>query len=309
MATLQNKNGAKPNCDDATLLEHIADLESQLQQAKAGLSSNGGRSHHVFWQTSSPTSAISPLAPALHHLLLLSDSALPLGSFAYSSGLESYLAHHKSLVPNCSQIALFHRFIQLSIGSIASSNMPYLLSSFRNPARLRQLDNDIDASTPCTVARRASVAQGRALLNIWEKAFVSSKLPEREECLTAIAILNAFAREIKFAASGNGANTINGHFAPLWGIMSLSLGLDIQQSAYLFIFNHAKALLSAAVRAAVMGPYQAQKELAGESLQQLIRRSLDKVWLIQPEDAGQEVPPMDLWIGRHELLYSRIFNS
>jgi urease accessory protein len=27
------------------------------------------------------------------------------------------------------------------------------------------------------------------------------------------------------------------------------------------------------------------------------------------EDAGLSVPVMDLWVGRHEVLYSRIFNS
>ena len=35
----------------------------------------------------------------------------------------------------------------------------------------RTLDNDFDASTPCTVARRASIAQGRALLTVWERSF------------------------------------------------------------------------------------------------------------------------------------------
>jgi len=32
-------------------------------------------------------------------------------------------------------------------------------------------------------------------------------------------------------------------------------------------------------------------------------------WETEPEDAGQVVPVLDLWVGRHELLYSRIFNS
>jgi urease accessory protein UreF len=35
----------------------------------------------------------------------------------------------------------------------------------------------------------------------------------------------------------------------------------------------------------------------------------DDGWFLQPEDAGQVVPALDLWLGRHELLYSRIFNS
>lgn len=41
---------------------------------------------------------------ALHTLLLLADSALPLGSFAFSSGLESFLAHHRPAATSTSQV-------------------------------------------------------------------------------------------------------------------------------------------------------------------------------------------------------------
>lgn len=110
------------------------------------------------------------LDPA-HALLLLSDSALPLGSFAYSSGLESYLAHHKPLPASTTPIASFHRFLKLSIASVASTSLPYLLAAYRHPEKLQTLDNDLDASTPCVVAQRVSLAQGRALLGVWERAF------------------------------------------------------------------------------------------------------------------------------------------
>ena len=83
----------------------------------------------------------------------------------------------------------------------------------------------------------------------------------------------------------------------------------MEQSAYVFFFNHAKAILSAAVRASVVGPYQAQAVLASNWLQREINEVLEKNWAVPVEEAGQSVPLMDLWIGRHELLYSRIFNS
>ena len=247
------------------------------------------------------------LAPSTHILLLLSDSALPLGSFAYSSGLESFLAHHRHLPQGYSKTSLFHNFLRLSVESVAHSNVPYLLASFRDPSALQRLDNDLDASTPCTVARRASLAQGRALLTVWEKAFATSPSPYAE-CLAGRAAVEQFARDLKVAALSTVA-TISGHFAPLWGVICLSLGLQIQQAAYLFLFNHSKAILSAAVRASIIGPYQSQNVLAGQELQELLRHNLERVWQIVPEDAGQVVPTMDLWIGRHELLYSRIFNS
>lgn len=75
------------------------------------------------------------------------------------------------------------------------------------------------------------------------------------------------------------------------------------------MLNHVKALVSAAVRRGMFGPYQAQKILASgrtrDVIQAVIRREWDTPW----EEAGQSVPVMDLWVGRHEMLYSRIFNS
>lgn len=75
------------------------------------------------------------------------------------------------------------------------------------------------------------------------------------------------------------------------------------------MLSHVKALVSAAVRAGVFGPYQAQRLLASDQVQRLIDAVVDSEWDTAVADAGQRVPVMDLWVGRHELLYSRIFNS
>ena len=87
------------------------------------------------------------------------------------------------------------------------------------------------------------------------------------------------------------------------------MGLSLEQTAYVFLLSHVKALVSAAVRASMFGPYQAQKVLGGEPVQRLITAMMEREWHTPFEEAGQSVPVMDLWIGRHEVLYSRIFNS
>ncbi|KAK4938995.1 hypothetical protein LTR10_020654 [Elasticomyces elasticus] len=297
------------NASDAgALRQRVSDLEAELQTSKAllriaeGKFSNGTGSAFQL-------SISLPLGPSVHNLMLLSDSALPLGSFAFSSGLESFLAHHKPLPAGQTILSLFHKFLKLSIQSVAYTNVPYVLAGFRDPLELMDLDNDLDASTPCTVARRASIAQGRALLSIWEKAFASSAKSRLEEDSETVIVVDTFAKDLKIAAISSDPLPVNGHLAPLWGVVCLALGLNLEEVGYLFLLNHAKSVLSAAVRASVMGPYMAQNILAGQHLQDLIRRSLERVWLLQPEDAGQVVPMMDLWIGRHEMLYSRIFNS
>lgn len=292
------------NSEDIERLKaHVAELEQQLHVTKAVLKraeaaqskSKDGRN----------ATASLPIGPSLHNLLLLSDSALPLGSFAYSSGLESYLAHNKG----ANQLVLFHQFLRLSVQSLAYTQIPYVLACFRDPRVVMELDNDLDASTPCTVQRRASVAQGRALLSVWEKAFANTAKQQFSEGREAIAALTAFSTELKKSAVSHEKLPVNGHLAPIWGAAALSLGLNLEEAGYVFLLNHAKAVISASVRASVIGPYQAQSLLAGEPLQKLVKSSLEKVWFVQPGDAGQAVPSLDLWNGRHELLYSRIFNS
>jgi len=168
------------------------------------------------------------------------------------------------------------------------------------------LDNDLDASTPCTVARRSSVAQGRALLSVWERAL---RPLNSQACRTASSSLTSLTTALKDVQAHVFLLGPNGHFAPVWALVCRAMGLTLEQTTYVFLLNHAKAVLSAAVRASVMGPYQAQGVLASAWLQDAIRDAVETNWQVEVQDAGQVVPVLDLWIGRHELLYSRIFNS
>lgn len=305
---------ATPQEQQQALQDEIASLKKQLDEANAKLiRSDDDRNPNDC------TRALSD-SPSLHTLLLLADSALPLGSFAFSSGLESYLAHKKLAGHGASsQQALLNTFLGLSLQSLASTALPYVLAAYRSPQDLSELDNDFDASTPCTVARRASVAQGRALLSVWERSFRSHYSGDKDghysssssETLSIIedasAILRAFSASLR--GSSDEALPANAHLAPLWGVVTLLLRIDLRSSAYLFIFSHARTVISAAVRASVLGPYQAQAVLGSIELQRQVDGLVDKYWNRATCDTGQSVPVVDLWVGRHEKLYSRIFNS
>ncbi|KAF1832767.1 hypothetical protein BDW02DRAFT_409403 [Decorospora gaudefroyi] len=275
------------------LQDEIAHLERRLRDAKARLKQS---------PTNDAAAFTSPSA-SLHALLLVADSALPLGSFAFSSGLESYLAHHKPSKPSASQLSDFHTFLGLSLSTLARTSLPYVLAGYRTPADIATLDNDLDASTPCTVARRASIAQGRALVAVWDRSF-KPHYHDASVCASAAATALSL-----FSAALRTSGQVNGHLAPLWGLVTSMLAVPLPQAAYLFLFAHARTVVSAAVRASVMGPYQAQAVLASAELQEQMRVLVDEAWHVRVEDAGQSVPVMDLWLGRHEKLYSRIFNS
>ncbi|KAI0408103.1 UreF-domain-containing protein [Xylaria palmicola] len=332
---------ARVDHDEGRLENEIAELESRLAEAKERLSkrrggaaaaAHPGSSHSTASSPAFPTPSPSPVPaisdPSHHYLLLLSDSALPLGSFAFSSGLESYLAHARAAAADsrASPVKVLYRptlasFLPLSLSSYASTSLPFALAAHRDPAAVAELDDALDASIICAVGRRASVAQGRALLTIWEKSLAPSDDAKRP--------LKPFAAELRRASAASSAAgrrprdnsgiddvagdaltpAVSAHLAPLFGAVARLLGLTLRQAAYVFLFSHTKALVSAAVRAGMFGPYEAQKVLAGGELQALIADMVDREWDVPFEEAGQSVPVMDLWIGRHEMLYSRIFNS
>ena len=78
---------------------------------------------------------------------------------------------------------------------------------------------------------------------------------------------------------------------------------------YVFLLNHAKAVMSAAVRLGLVGPYQSQTILAASSTRQLLRDILDEVRNLDVDDAGQTWALLDVYQGRQEILYSRVFNG
>ncbi|APA07803.1 hypothetical protein sscle_03g025730 [Sclerotinia sclerotiorum 1980 UF-70] len=289
--------------------KEVEELEKKLAAAKARLAC----------RTLSPTSSrdhrpninnAPSLSPQYNHfLLLLSDSALPLGSFAFSSGLESYLAHTK---PQSS----FTDFLAFSLSSYASTTLPFVLAAHRNPEDLIHLDDAQDASIMCTVGRRASIAQGRALLSIWDRSFSTALASEFSTSSSVVGsnILKEFSALLKSISSAPKTTSgeippVSAHLAPLFGAITSTVGMSLEQTAYVFMLSHVKALLSAAVRASMFGPYHAQKVLASGEVQMGIKEAIEREWNTKVEDAGQSVPVMDLWIGRHEMLYSRIFNS
>ena len=199
--------------------------------------------------------------------------------------------------------------MSLSLSSYASTTLPFVLAAHRNPSDLFDLDDTLDAAMMCTVGRRASVAQGRALLSIWDRSFSSALPPSTSEA--EIKVLKEFTILLRGTSSTVSSDlpTASAHLGPLFGAIACILDMSLEQAAYVFMLSHVKALLSAAVRASMFGPYHAQKVLASVEAQEGIREVIEREWATKIEDAGQSVPVMDLWVGRHEMLYSRIFNS
>ena len=222
--------------------------------------------------------------PITCHWLLaqLADSAFPAGGFAHSSGLEAawqlgFVAAGDSL----------DRYLIAQLHQSSRLLMPFVVASHRAPDRLTEYDRLCDALLSNHVARRASAAQGQALLMAASRAFASE-----EVC--------AMVRRVK-------EQGLPGHFAPVLGACGTRLGLDEENTARLFLFLCLRGLVSAAVRLGVVGP------LEGQAVQWRLSREAESCLVAAAdatvEDATQTAPLLDLLQGAQDRLYSRLFQS
>lgn len=214
-------------------------------------------------------------------LYQLADSALPSGSFAHSGGIEAALQLGRVRDPE----ELAERVDEL-IWSLAGSALPFATAAFRRPGALAGIDLRCDASLSSHVANRASRVQGQALLRAAAAAFG----------VPALAVLEQVRAE-----------QVPGHLAPAFGALLAALGAAEEDARRLFLFQGARAALSAAVRLGVVGPLEAQSLLAGAA--RTAERALAATADLAPEDAATAAPLLDLLQVHQDRLYSRLFQS
>ena len=206
----------------------------------------------------------------------LVDSAFPTGGFAHSAGLEAAWQHGE----------VRHRedllsFMAASLNQAGRALLPLAAAAYDEPERVGEFDRFCDAFTTNHVANRASRLQGKTLLSAIERTF-------------------------KIAAPGD-VEIPFFHFAPVFGFGLRRLDLPRELALRMFLFQHLRGLLAAAVRLNIVGPMEAQvlqHQLAPRAEE--IRRANE--WL-GVDDIAQTAPLLDLWQGAHDRLYSRLFQS
>jgi urease accessory protein UreH/urease accessory protein UreF len=245
----------------------------------------------------------------------LTDATLPTGGFAHSNGLEATkqlgfiggggadgegrLAAHVlvSLVQASTLtlpfVAAAHRLMPETPESLSQGQAgPTALLTddvLRQWAGLEALHN---AGITAAVGRRASTAQGNALLRIVSAAF--------DDVAPTVQQLQ------RVVASGSVDGTA-GHAATVHGAVCKLLGIGEADAVRTFAFTLLRDMLSAAVRLNLIGPQRAARAQAvlASQLDRLcvLARSLDA------REAHQVAPLLEIWAAAHDRLYSRLFNS
>ncbi|KAI9453070.1 hypothetical protein F5148DRAFT_985712 [Russula earlei] len=280
----------------------------------------------------------------IYLLLVLSDANLPTGSFVASAGLESTAAHSLHHGPAGTPGSDIIDFLHNSVDTYARSALPFARDAQRISAAyaskeivdldvalaaLAHLDALYDACTLNHVARRASCAQGTALLTLYTRGFTCSPLlmswpgttpdiglPDERDS-RAGALVAALKLRVR-----RGESKALGHLPVCWGVLAGALGLTVDRGTHLHLFLHARGVLSAAVRMNILGPYAAQQLLL-YAVQPMLSDTLSSTAHLVSgalqngvswENADEQFPATTWPLGeilsaRHDLLHSRIFNS
>ena len=213
-------------------------------------------------------------------LLQLADSAFPTGGFVHAGGVEA--AAHLGAVKTVSEL---EQFLRHSLEQCAYATLPFVSAAGERHDEVETLDRWYDATLSNHVANRASRSQGQALLMT-----TAGMAP-------AVGVLK---QRLRKAATPT-------HLAVVAGAVFHLLGLQRQAMRQLFLFQHLRGLISAAVRLNLVGPLEAQSVQA--RLAPLGDALLTATDHVQPDDACATAPLLDIWQAHQDRLYSRLFNT
>lgn len=220
--------------------------------------------------------------------LQLADSALPIGRFAYSHGLESFLAANPSIKDEAITEVISSLLLN-SIGPIdgVSVALSHREEDERNVERLVELDHMVTVRKITPNSRQASQACGRQLASLTLSLF-DGKLKT-----------DYLSRVVRGESDGN--------IGIVMGSVAANLNLGCTEAVLIELRDSVASLFSAAIRLGKISALKAQIGL--KSCESTIITACESALVSSAESMYSTAPQMEIHSMLHEHADVRMFRS